>query len=389
MPSENRHQTDAGANSESVALPTAPQLAWRGRGTRGRVMAAMSGGVDSSVAVALLVEQGYDVVGGMAHFWAEDPCDGTPASNKCCSPESEAIARQVCAKFDIPFYTVDLVDAFRHVVVEPFISEYLGGRTPNPCIDCNRDVKFGLLLEYALSQGADFIATGHYARVRRSNDEWLLLRGKDRQKDQSYMLYTLEQRHLAHTLFPVGELTKQQVRARAAAQGLAAAERPESQEICFIGDNDYRRFLREHAGVSVEPGPILDSEGRQIGTHKGLPFYTIGQREGLGIAFTEPLYVLEIRLKDNALVVGTARELGRDSLIASHAHFVSGKPPEEAIPVTAKIRYRATEVPAVLDPLDADRVRVRFDSSLRDITPGQAVVWYQDERLVGGGIIEA
>ncbi len=372
-----------------AAVPAEPTIVWPGRGSRARVMIAMSGGVDSSTALALLVEQGYDVAGVMAHFWAEPCGEGAPAVNKCCSPASERVARQVCARYGVPFYTVDMVEAFRRAVVEPFIAEYLSGRTPNPCLNCNRDVKFGLLLAYALNQGADFLATGHYARVRKDEDgSYSLLRGRDKSKDQSYMLYMLGQAQLPRVLFPLGELTKVQVREMARERGLAAAARPESQEICFIWDNDYHRFLMERAGARIEPGPILDSSGRRIGTHKGLPFYTIGQRGGLGIAYSEPLYVLEIRPAENALVVGTAGELGRDRLAASQVHFVAGKPPELPARVTAKIRYRASEAAATIERVEGERAWVTFDAPLRDITPGQGVVFYQGERVLGGGIIE-
>lgn len=372
----------------SLPFPDAPTLAWSGKATS-RVVVAMSGGVDSSVALALVAQQGYDAVGVMAHFWAERSCDGTAVPNKCCSPESEAIARQVCRRMGVPFYAIDLVEPFRRAVVEPFVADYLRGRTPNPCLSCNRDVKFGLLLDYALAQGADYLATGHYARIRREGDRFLLLRGLDARKDQSYVLYMLGQRELAHALFPLGELTKAQVRSLARALGLASAERPESQEICFVRDNDYRRFLRDVASESIRPGPIYNSAGARVGTHKGLPFYTIGQREGLGIAHTEPLYVLAIRAEDNALVVGPARELGRDTLVANRVSFVAGRPPRLPAPITAKIRYRAKEAPATLTRVEGDRAWLAFAAPLRDITPGQGVVFYDGEVVLGGGIIEA
>ncbi len=371
-----------------LPIPHAPTLTWRGTSAP-RVVVAMSGGVDSSVALALLAQQGYDVVGVMAHFWAEASCDGTTAPNKCCSPESEAVARQVCERMGVPFHAIDLVEAFRRAVVEPFVADYLRGRTPNPCLNCNRDVKFGLLLDYALAQGADYLATGHYVRIRREGDMFLLLRGLDARKDQSYVLHMLGQRELAHALFPLGELTKVQVRQLARELGLASAERPESQEICFVRDNDYRRFLRNAAPEDIRPGPIYDTAGERVGTHKGLPFYTIGQREGLGIAYTEPLYVLAIRAEDNALVVGTARELGRDTLVAGRVSFVAGRPPPLPAAITAKIRYRAREARATLTRVEGDRAWVAFAAPLRDITPGQGVVFYDGEVVLGGGIIEA
>jgi tRNA-specific 2-thiouridylase len=373
----------------SAGVPIEPCIAWPEKGDKARVVVAMSGGVDSSVALALLSEQGYDVVGVMAHFWAECAPGGEAAANKCCSPASEAVARQVSTRVGAPFYVVDMEEAFHSLVVKPFIAEYLRGRTPNPCITCNRDVKFGLLLAYALAQGAEFLATGHYARGEKIRDEYRLLKGRDVQKDQSYMLYTLTQAQLARTLFPLGDLTKASARKLASNLGLAAAERPESQEICFVWDNDYRRFLTEQSPDAIEPGPIYDSAGVRLGTHRGLPFYTIGQREGLGIAYAEPLYVREIRAEENALIVGTARELGRDHLVAARTHFVSGRLPAFPVRVRAKIRYRAKEAPATIERVEGDRAWVAFDEPLRDITPGQAVVFYEGDALLGGGIIEA
>ncbi len=370
-------------------VPAEPCILWPAERGRVRVVAAMSGGVDSSTAAALLAEQGYDVAGVMARFWAEPGGAGVRAANKCCSPASEAAARQVCARYDMPFYTVDVEEAFRQAVVEPFIAEYLAGRTPNPCLDCNRDMKFGMLLDYALGQGADFLCTGHYARVRRGEDgTYSLLRGRDSGKDQSYMLYMLGQEQLAHVLFPLGELTKGEVRRMARERGLAAAARPESQEICFIWDNDYHRFLTDCAGDRIAPGPIRDSSGRRLGTHKGLPFYTIGQREGLGIAHTEPLYVLEIRPEENVLVVGPARELGKTGLVASQVRFVAGKPPSLPARVAAKIRYRAKEAAATIERVEGECAWVEFDAPQRDITPGQGVVFYGGESVLGGGVIE-
>jgi len=365
-----------------------PIFAWPGKGAGPRVVVAMSGGVDSSVALTLLAEQGCDVAGMMAHFWAEPSCDGGRPANKCCSPESEEMARQVCVRAGAPFYCVDMAEAFCRAVVEPFIAEYLKGRTPNPCLNCNRDVKFGLLLDYAVSQGADFLATGHYARVRKAGGEFQLLRALDSRKDQSYVLHMLGQAQLARVRFPLGELSKDQVREMARERGLASAERPESQEICFIRDDDYHRFLAESAPGGIQPGPIYNSAGQRVGTHKGLPFYTIGQREGLGIAHAEPLYVLQIHPGDNSLVVGPARELGRDALVASQVSFVAGEPPALPAVVTAKIRYRAREERAVIERAEGNRVRVRFAAPLRDITPGQGVVFYQGEVVLGGGIIE-
>jgi len=356
-------------------------------GKTARVVIALSGGVDSATAAALLVEQGYEVIGMMLRLWAEADSEGE-RRNRCCSPEAADGARRVCERLGIPFYLIDAQAPFKERVVDYFIAEYARGRTPNPCLMCNRYIKFGLLLEKALALEADFLATGHYARIRCTDGRYQLLRGVDPHKDQSYFLYMLGQGHLARLLFPVGEYTKEQVREMARQHGLPMAGRTESQDLCFMVDNDYRRFLRIHAPHILRPGPILDRRGQVLGEHQGLPLYTIGQRSGLGIAWKEPLYVLELDPARNAVIVGPARELGRQELIATDVNFVSGEWPEEPQVVTARIRYRGREVPAVVEPLNTARVRVRFREPLRDITPGQGVVFYRGEVVLGGGIIE-
>ena len=351
-----------------------------------RVVIAMSGGVDSSVAAALLVERGYDVVGMTMRLWAEDGGeDSTP--NPCCSSEAIDAARQVCCNLGIPFYVVDLRRPFREKVVEYFLSEYARGRTPNPCIVCNQRIKFDLLLQHALASGARYLATGHYARVQEVNGSYSLLTGLDLRKDQSYALYTLGQKQLRHLLLPLGECKKTQVRAMAREWDLPAASRPESQELCFVPGNDYRRFLARHRPELLMPGPILDTAGRAIGRHKGLPCYTIGQRKGMGIAAPEPLYVLQIDVESNTLIVGTASELGRNKLLAEHVSYVSGQAPKEAVWIEAKIRYNAVRAPALLTPISGEEARVVFDQPQRDITPGQAVVFYRAEEVLGGGVI--
>jgi len=345
---------------------------------------AMSGGVDSSTAAALLVEEGYEVVGLMMRLWAEGGEGG--ATNRCCSPEAVEDARHVCQILGIPFYLINYEKDFKHYVVDYFIGEYASGRTPNPCLACNRHVKFGLLLRRALSLDARYLATGHYARIRRADGRCQLLKGVDSQKDQSYALYMLGQEELAHLLFPLGDYTKDEVRAMALERDLPIAEKAESQELCFVHD-DYRRFLRTHAPEAIQPGPIVDTAGRIIGQHQGLPFYTIGQREGMGIAAPEALYVLEMDAARNTIVAGTKAELGRRELIAHQVSFVSGRMPANPVKVTAKIRYKAVEAQATLTPLDQNTAALTFAGPQRDITPGQGVVFYQGEVVLGGGII--
>ncbi|MFQ6100654.1 MAG: tRNA 2-thiouridine(34) synthase MnmA [Anaerolineae bacterium] len=356
------------------------------RRSSSQVIVALSGGVDSGVAAALLVEQGYEVTGAMLRLWAE-PGPDEARVNRCCTPEAAHRAQQVADQLGIPFSLVDVEAEFKAQVVDYFVAEYGAGRTPNPCIPCNRTIRFGLLLDQALALGATHIATGHYARVQRVKDRYQLLRGRDPKKDQSYFLHVLTQEQLAHVLFPLGDLTKEEVREIARQRGLPVAEQPESQDVCFLADGDYRRFLAQQAPHLFRPGPIRDTSGRVLGRHQGLPGYTIGQRKGLGLAGAEPLYVLAIEPDESALVVGTVEELGRDECTVEEMHYVSGETPTAPFRATAQIRYRARPTGVTVTSLPHKKAHVRFDLSQRDITPGQFLVLYDGEAVLGGGVI--
>jgi tRNA-specific 2-thiouridylase len=357
----------------------------------------MSGGVDSSVAAALLVEQGYDVVGVMLRLWAaelpaDDACTPAPGAshfltNRCCTPDAVEDARQVCATLGIPFYLVNAERPFRLYVVAPFVAAYAAGRTPNPCLACNRHIRFGFLRRYAQTLGAEYLATGHYARIRKTQSGYQLRKGADTSKDQSYVLYMLGQDDLAHTLFPVGEYTKHEVRDLARQFGLPVSEKPDSQDLCFVTAGSYRQMLRMEVPEAFHPGPILDQGGRQLGTHDGLPLYTVGQRRGLGLVTGEPLYVLELDEQANALVVGPVEALGSRHVTVEAVHYVAGTPPAEPIRVTAKLRYRALEAPALLEPAGEDRACLHFDEDQRAVAPGQGAVFYQGNVVIGGGLI--
>lgn len=350
-----------------------------------KVVVAMSGGVDSSVAAALLVDQGYQVVGLMLRLWAE----AGGAANRCCTPDAVADARRVASALAIPFYVRDYKEVFKSTVVDFFIDGYANGITPNPCVVCNRDIRFDRLLKEATSLGGHYLATGHYARVRQNqNGVFQLLKGIDSTKDQSYMLYTMTQARLKHVLLPVGEYSKNEIRQIAEEKALPVFNRPDSQDLCFLGAGDYRAFLQRHAPDVVQSGPILNTQGDKLGQHDGLAFYTIGQRKGLGISAPQAMYVVDMDTAANALVVGAADELGKQRLIAHQVTFISGQIPAEPLRVKAKIRYKAREMEATLTPLADNRIELVFDTPLRDITPGQAVVFFQDDQTLGGGIIE-
>lgn len=358
-----------------------------------RVVVAMSGGVDSSVAAALLVEQGYEVVGIMLRLWSEPPrpvlgSEVEAATNRCCSAESVHEAASVADRLGIRFYAISAETLFKQRVVDGWIQGYAAGLTPNPCLNCNRHIRFGYLLEYARSLGASYLATGHYARLRRSSEGCVeLWRGVDRAKDQSYVLSVLGQAELESVLFPVGSYTKPQVRALAAERGLPAASRVDSQDLCFVASGDYRRFLGEYAPEAVLPGPILDTGGRQMGEHRGLPFYTIGQRGGLGIAAGRPLYVLRLDVERNALIVGGAEELGSTAFRTGPANWVTGVPDDGRFEAEVQIRYRGQPVAAAVNVLADGSAMIEVRTPLRDVTPGQAAVFYRGEKCLGSGLI--
>lgn len=352
-----------------------------------RVVVAMSGGVDSSVAAALLVEQGYDVVGMMMRLWSEDTVTGR-AHNRCCTPDQMADARRIAGKLSIPFYVLDTKEVFRNTIVEFFIDQHRQGVTPNPCLECNRHIRFGYLLQNALALGAQYLATGHYARViHNSVGHSILKKAVDEHKDQSYVLSVLNREQLRQALFPVGEFTKPEVRKIAERFGLPTASKKDSQDLCFIGDNNYRRFLGDYAPEVMIPGLITRRSGEVIGEHHGLVNYTIGQRKGLGVNSSVPLYVVDINPQINTLIVGEVEELGQNELTAKRVNWISGVASLEPFQAQVKIRYKAPPVQATVYPLADDRIKVIFDTPMRDITPGQGAVVYDGDVVLGGGVI--
>jgi tRNA-uridine 2-sulfurtransferase len=353
-----------------------------------RVVVAMSGGVDSSVAAALLVEQGYDVVGMMMRLWSEPSCGPDSPANRCCTPDQMADAQRVADQLGIPFYVIDVQQHFRNTIVQFFIDEHALGRTPNPCIECNRQIRFTHLLNQALALDANYLATGHYARLEQTPAGYRLRQGLDPAKDQAYVLHMLTQEHLAHVLFPVGGYTKAEVRQLAQKFKLPVASKSESQDLCFLGDGDYRRFLREYSPQTGEAGPILDSSGRSLGQHQGLPAYTIGQRKGLGISTPEPVFVLRKDVARNALIVGSREELGQRTLTVRDVSWISGSPPPPDQMVSVKIRYKAQPAAAWVEKVANGRFRVKFQESVMGITAGQGAVFFEGDACLGGGIID-
>jgi len=350
----------------------------------------MSGGVDSSTAAALLKENGYEVIGVTMQIWSsEDLAAEADRFGGCCSLEAVQEARCVAARLGILHYVMNFKKVFEEKVISDFCREYARGRTPNPCIRCNQFIKFDALLMRARALDADFIATGHYARIEfnSSAKRFFLKKGIDPRKDQSYVLYGMTQESLQHTLMPLGGYTKEEVRRMAHQWKLPVADRPESQEICFIPHDNYGRFVERRIEEYARPGPIIDRKGEKLGEHRGILFYTVGQRRGLGISSPEPLYVVEIDRGKNTLMVGGEKDIYADELLAEQVNYISKNHLEELTQVQARIRYNMKEAPATVNPLSNGRVQVRFKKPQRAITPGQAVVFYQGDTVLGGGTI--
>jgi len=347
-----------------------------------RVLVAMSGGVDSSVAALLLKQRGYEVIGVTLNLWSYE--GRLEPYNECCSLEVRVVAQQL----GIEHHFLDLGIPFKQYVVDRFVEEYLSGRTPSPCMRCNRFIRFPFLLEHARELGCDYLATGHHARVERENSVFYLKKGRDNFKDQSYFLFHLTQRELCQLLLPIGDYQKEQIWEIARQHNLISARKPESQDLCFLPQGDYRGYLKARTNGHIREGEIVDLESKVLGCHKGLPFYTIGQRSGLGIATGKRVYVVGLDVQRNRVIVGEEEHLISQGLIASEVSLVYQSKLDETEEVEAKIRYRSQPVEATITPLEDGKVEVRFKRPQKAVTPGQAVVFYKGDTVFGGGIIE-
>lgn len=353
-----------------------------------KVVVGMSGGVDSSVAAFLLKEQGYDVIGVTMEIWQKEAASIQEQEGGCCGLSAVEDARRVAAVLDIPHYVMNFRDIFQEKVIDYFVKEYQMGRTPNPCIACNRYVKWEALLKRSLEIGADYIATGHYASVKKLPEgRYTVIRSDFLQKDQSYALYNLTQEQLKHTLMPLGAYEKQQIRSIAQEQKLLVADKPDSQEICFVPDNDYKNFLEKETGRKSEPGNFVDTFGRILGIHKGITHYTIGQRKGLNLAFGHPVFVTEIRPETNEVVIGESEEVFADGLMAGDLQCMAVEEFTAGQRMMAKIRYSDKGQMCTVKEVSKEAIQIVFDSQVRAVTPGQAVVFYKDNMVLGGGTI--
>ncbi|MBU3091926.1 tRNA 2-thiouridine(34) synthase MnmA [Clostridium sp. CM028] len=352
-----------------------------------KVVIGMSGGVDSSVAAYLLKEQGYEVIGIMMKL-SPDNQDYEENEGGCCSISAANDARRVADVLDIPFYVMNFKDVFKTNVIDNFIDEYMEGRTPNPCIVCNKMIKFEEFLRKAKALGADYIATGHYAKIEKQDDRYILRKSEDDRKDQTYALYTLTQEQLSHTLMPCGDYAKPEIRNIAERIGLEVFKKRDSQEICFIPDNDHGAYIKKYSGREIKPGNFVNKQGEIMGRHKGIVYYTIGQRKGLGIAVGKPVFVTDINPLTNQVIIGDEEDIFKTELIAKDLNFILFDKLTSNLRVSAKIRYSAKPQLANLIPLENNRVKVVFDEKQRAITKGQSVVFYSENLVVGGGIIE-
>lgn len=354
-----------------------------------KVMVGMSGGVDSSVAASLLLEQGCSVCGATLHLY--DNAQAGVGTRTCCSLADVEDARAVAYRLGIEHYVFNFGPEFRRCVMERFAEGYARGETPNPCIDCNRFIKFGKMLERARLLGMDSVATGHYARAEYDSvrGRWLLKKARDAAKDQTYVLYSLTQEQLAHTRFPLGGMLKSEVRAAAAERGFVNAAKPDSEDICFVPDGDYAAFLEREMGLRPKPGSFVDRAGNVLGTHRGLIHYTVGQRKGLGVTFGEPRYVLAKDAEKNTILLGPDSGLYAPGFTAGDVNWISGEPPAGPVEAGVKVRYSQSESAAVVTPLADGRVSVRFREPQRAVTPGQAAVFYAGDEVLGGGTILA